>query len=157
MRRNGWVLLGLLAWLAVCAPAVVGQSTPVVRRGTPLYFEHDEQSIAITTRYQFCEDEITDTRCKDVDVIRLQGSLTFQFELPAWVTNGAHIYALRAFGEGEYSDPSNALTLVITGRPLPPTNHRNTPPPSTMTPQSPASPPPPATLSLTPPRPRVQP
>ena len=153
-RWRVWLVgVGLL----VGATDVAGQSTPVVRRGVPLYFEHDEQSIAISTRYQLCEDEITDTRCKDVDVIRLQGSLTFQFELPAWVGNGAHIYAVRAFGEGEYSDPSNALTLVITGKPLPPTNHRNTPPPSNATPQSPASPPPPATLSFTPPRPRVQP
>jgi hypothetical protein len=143
--KKALVLLLLLA-----TPAFA--QTTQVRRGVPLYFDHDEQSLVVTTRYQLCEDVIDDTSCKDIEgVVRLQGSLTFQFALPTWVKNGAHIYAVRAFGEGEYSDPSNALTLLVTGKPLPPTNHRsmgpNPAPPSQPTT---GSAPPPATLSVAP-------
>jgi len=124
--------------------------TSQVRRGVPLYFDHDEQSLVITERYQLCEDVIDETKCKNIEgVVRLQGTLTFQFALPTWVTNGAHIYAVRAFGEGEYSDASNALTLVVTGKPLAPTNHRSVGPSTSSVPPAPP-PPQPATLSAPP-------
>lgn len=143
--------LSVAALLVLMAAPAFAQ-TQQVRRGVPLYFDHDEQSLIITERYQFCEDVIDEANCKDIPVIRLQGQLTFQFALPTWVKNGAHIYAVRAFGEGEYSDPSNTLTLQVTGKPLPPTNQRQTgPAPSgtttTTTTSSPASAPVPATMS----------
>lgn len=144
--------LSVAALLVLMAAPALAQ-TSQVRRGVPLYFDHDEQSLTITERYQFCEDVIDDTNCKNIEgVVRLQGTLTFQFALPTWVKNGAHLYAVRAFGEGEYSDASNTLTLVVTGKPLPPTNQRTTgPAPSgtttTTTTSTPTSAPVPATMS----------
>lgn len=141
--------LRTIVWVGVlllCAFPTYAQ-TSQIRRNTPLYFDHDEESLKITTRYQLCQDEVTETACRDVAAVRLQGTLTFQFALPTWVANGAHIYAVRAFGEGEWSDPSNALTVVVTGKPLPPSNHRITPPPAmTGTPTSTPPPAPVATL-----------
>ena len=140
LRTIVWVgLLVVVAWPAAA-------QTPMLRRGVPLFFDHDEQSIQITEKYQLCQDDLV--TCQDIPVVRLQGSLTFQFALPNWVANGAHIYAVRAYGDGQWSDPSNALTALITGKPLPPTNHRNTPPPSPTGTTSPPSAPS-ATLQTT--------
>jgi len=144
-----------LLLVLLLVPASAFAQTSQVRRGVPLYFDHDEQSILITTRYQLCQDVMDDANCKDIEnVVRLQGTLTFQFPLPTWVLNGAHLYAVRAFGEGEYSDVSNVLTLVVTGKPLPPTNNRTQGPTTTASGQPTTTPPSPqpATLSLTPPK-----
>lgn len=124
-----------LVLLVLAIPTLAqAQNVTQIRRGTPVYFDHDEQSLIITERYGLCEDEITDATCKDIPAVRLQGTLTFQFALPSWVKNGAHIYVVRAFGEGEWSDPSNALTLQVTGKPLPPVNmRRDNPPPTNST------------------------
>ena len=135
------------ALVLVTATAVSAQST--VRRGTPMFFDHDEQSIVVTERYQLCEDVVTDTTCKDIDVVRLQGSLTFQFAVPNWVSNGLHSYAIRAFGDSQYSDPSEpVLTVKVTGKPLPPYNSRTTGPGTAVTPTTAPAPVP---LRLTPP------
>lgn len=134
--------------------AVAQTTTMQVRRGTPIYVDHDEQSILITEKYGLCEDDLTN--CQDItNIVRIQGTLTFQFPLPTWVKNGAHIYVVRAFGEGEWSDPSNALTLQVTGKPLPPVNLRKDGPPTTPTTTAPTGAPTtsaavPATISQTP-------
>ena len=132
--------------LLLLLPATVTAQTQQIRRGTPMYFDHDEQSLVVTQYYQLCEDTITEASCRTLEnVVRLQGSLTFQFALPTWVKNGAHIYVIRAFGEGEFSDPSNTLTLQVTGRPLPPQNYRQTNP-VTTTPTTTTTTPPPAVV-----------
>lgn len=139
--------------MLVISTSVYAQSTVQVRRGTPMFFDHDEQSILVTEKYALCQDTLDN--CQDLtNVVRLQGSLTFQFPLPTWVTNGAHIYVLRAFGEGEWSDPSASLTLQVTGKPLPPVNFRKDPPPSTGTtaPTTTTTTPVPAGMSFTGPK-----
>lgn len=145
MKKSKWLVLVLMLYPTVA----VAQTVPQIRRGAPLWFEHDDQSVLITEKYRLCEDEINDTRCHEfTEVTKIGnnglGMSTFQFKVPNGVTNAIHIYSLQAFGDGEWSDPSPTLTLKITGKPLPPQNLRNTgsgvsstttyPPPSTPAP-----------------------
>ena len=124
--KHKWILV-----LMLYPTIAVAQTVPQMRRGSPLWFEHDDQSVLITEAYRICEDEIVDARCFLVDNITKVGNSgtgmsMFQFPIPPQVTNGTHLYSLQAFGDGEWSDPSPTLALKITGKPLPPQNLRNT-------------------------------
>lgn len=136
-----WILLLMLA-IPVSGYA---QNTAQIRRGTPLYFDHIDESAVITERYQLCEDVVDDTHCipilNYVKVYSGNGVSTFQFPMPNAVHNGVHLYVVRAFGEGEWSDVSTPpMTYQITGKPLPPQNLRHTN--STPSGTTPPTPPP---------------
>ena len=127
----------LIACLLV--PSVAhAQTTVQIRRGTPMFFEHDDQSVLVTEKYEICEDQVDTTHCHLITGVAkigtTNGMSTFRFPLPTAVTNGTHIYVLRAFGEGEWSDPSNSFTVKVTGKPLPPQNFRMTDPEATAAP-----------------------
>jgi hypothetical protein len=116
----------LMLALFLLVPSAAGAQVQV---GTTFKFDHDPESALDTEKYQLCVDGVSDILCRDIAVLREEGTNTYSFSLPSWTPKGNRTFAVRAVGKLSLgtSGPSNTVSERVMGKPEAPTNLRKEP------------------------------